>query len=138
LGILDFYSKFDDSIKESIEMSKLSAKESIVFFLRMLTEYYENYPPITALSTIQETLEHEEGISEKNKQIFENRSKLIVSYIEKGKKDGEFRPDINSEVLADIILGSAREIILKWRMSKFDFPLKERVISTTEKILEVC
>ncbi len=138
LGILDFYSKFDESIKESIEMSKLSSKESISFFLRMLTEYYENYPAITALSIIQETLEHEENIGDKSKQIYEDRIKVIMHYLEKGIKSGEIRKDIDSEILTDIILGSFREIILKWRMSKFEFSLKEKVMKTLETILSVC
>jgi AcrR family transcriptional regulator len=138
LGILDFYSKFDESLKESIEMSKLSSKESIKFFLRMLTEYYENYPAITALSIIQETFEHEENIGDKSRQIYEDRIKVIMHYIEKGIKSGEIRQDIDSEVLTDIILGSFREIILKWRIGKFEFSLKERVMKTLETILSVC
>lgn len=137
LGVLDFYSKFDESIKESIEISKLSAKDSIKFFTRMLAEYYENYPAITALTVIQETLEHEEYISEKSRQIFEDRFKLIMHYIEKGIKSGELRSDIDSEALTDIILGSVGEIIIKWRLSKFGFPLKEKIMKTLEMILSV-
>ncbi|WP_411681746.1 TetR/AcrR family transcriptional regulator [Clostridium thailandense] len=136
LGALDYYVKFDDSIKESIEISRLSSEDSIKFFLKMMTEYYENYPAITALVVIQETLEHEGNIGEKSKRIFNDRSNLIMHYIEKGKKVGELRNDIDSEVFTDIILGSIREIILKWRMSKFNFPLKERAMNTLEIILK--
>lgn len=138
LGILDYYSKFDESIKESIEMNNLSAKEGIIYFFSMMTEYYENYPTITALSNLQETLDHEVNISKRSKQIFEDRYSLIEGYIEKGKKDSEIRVDVDSELLADILLGSVREIILKWRINKFNFHLKEKVIITIKMILKAC
>ncbi|WPC44198.1 TetR/AcrR family transcriptional regulator [Clostridium sp. JS66] len=135
LGVLDYYSKFDKSIEESIELNKLRPKESITFFIKMVAEYYENYPAITAITNLQETLEHESSIAERNKEIFENRVKLIIQYIEDGKKNGEFRSDIDSETIAIIISGSFREIILKWRLNKFNFPLKERILFTLNMIL---
>lgn len=138
LGVLDHYSKFDESIKDTIELNKLSAKESINFFLEMQSQYYENYPAITAISNLYETLQHEANISEKAKEIFQTRSKIIMYYIEKGKRNGEIKFEIDSEGLADMILGTIREIILKWRMSKFNFPLKERVMLNLDMILKLC
>ncbi|QAA31041.1 TetR/AcrR family transcriptional regulator [Clostridium manihotivorum] len=137
LGILDYFSKFDDSIRQSIELSNFSAKESIRFFVKMRIEYYENYPAITAVAELHETFKHEsEEIKKRNKDIFEDRYKLIMHYIEKGKKNGEFRVEVDSEALTDMILGSSREAILKWRLNDYNFPLKDRVMNTIDMILK--
>jgi len=138
LGALDFYSMIDYSIKQVIEKSQLSAKERIKLYFEMRSEYYESYPSISALSLIQETLDHEELISERNNEIYKSRVEFIRSYIDIGKMSGELRSDIDSEILTDIILGSFREITIKWRMSKYAFSLKEKVISTLDLILQMC
>ncbi|WP_066623009.1 TetR/AcrR family transcriptional regulator [Clostridium magnum] len=138
LGVLDYYSKFDKSIKDTTELNKFSAKESIIFFFKMISEYYENYPSISAISNNYETLQHEANISEKAKEIFQSRSRLIIRYIEKAKENGELRSDIDSEGFADIILGGVRETILKWRMYNFNFSLKEKVISNIDMLLKMC
>lgn len=138
IATLEYYSKFDDCIKETIEINKFSPKESITFFFKMLAEYYENYPAITALTTLRESLQHEIDIAKINKQIFENRSKFMIHYLEKGKESREFKSDIDSELLTEILLGSFREIILKWRINNFNFPLKERIMLSVETILKLC
>jgi AcrR family transcriptional regulator len=138
LGVLDYFSKFDKSIKETTEFNCFSGKESIMFFYKMVSEYYENYPSISAICNNYETLHHESNIAEKAKEIFQTRARLIKSYVEMDKKSGQIRSDIHSEQLAYIIQGGVREIILKWRMCNFSFSLKEKIISTIEMVLKIC
>lgn len=136
LGVLDFYFMFDEEIGQSIEMKKLSSKESIAYYITRFAEYYENYPAMTAILNSYEFFRNEAGLASKVIEIYEFRTKLIVNFIEEGIKTGQFLPNIDSESLSDIILGSYRAIILKWRMRQFNFNLKERLISTIDMILK--
>jgi AcrR family transcriptional regulator len=138
LGVLDYYSKYDDVIKETIDIKNLSSKASIIFFMEMLTECYENYPAITAITSIYETLAHEPVVANKITDIYEERIKFIVKYIERGIDNKEFSSNIDSESLTNLILGVNREIILKWRLNNYNFPLKEKVMSTIDMLFKLC
>ncbi len=137
LGVLDYYFKFDEDIKQTMVLKKLSSKESIKFFVTRLAEFYENYPAMTAIFNSYECLRNEIGVAHKIIEIFESRTELIKHLVEEGIKTGEFKSDINSENLSDSILGFCREITLKWRMREYNFKLKERLLSTIDMVLKV-
>lgn len=136
LSVLDYYSMFDADIKETIEMKDFSAKDSITYFINRFAEYYEGYPALTAIVQSYEILKNEARIAHKIIDIFESRSEFILNLVEKGKNDGEFTSGIDSENLTDIILGTFSAITLKWRIRKYNFSLKERILSAHKFIME--
>lgn len=137
-GILDYYYKFDNDIKQTIEINRYSPKKGIIFMTECLGEYYENYPAITAVPFYYEALSHEKGASNKIKETYKLRNNYLSKLIEKGIEEGEFPKNTSSEDLANIILGTSRTIILIWRMEKNNFPLKEKLLSTLSIILKAC
>lgn len=137
-GILDYYYKFDNDIKQTIEINRYSPKQSIRFIAECLGEYYENYPAITVVPFYYEALSHEKGASNKIKETYKLRSNYLTHLIEKGIKEREFLKNTSSEDLANIILGTSRTIILIWRMEKGEFLLKEKLLSTLNIILKAC
>ena len=136
LGVLDYYSKFDEDIKHTIDMNRFSSKESIIYFITRLAEYYENYPAMTAILNSYETLRNEAGIARKSMEILEFRYDLMRNLIEEGIKTGEFQQGIDSEILSDIIWGSCSAITLRWRMKQHNFKLKDKLLSTLDMILK--
>lgn len=138
IGVLEFYSKFDKDIKETIEMRKYPAKEAITYFISRFAEYYENDPAMAAILNSHEILRHEEGIAHKVTEIFESRSNYITQLIDRGKSAGEIKLEVDSESLSDIILGSCTVVALKWRMRNCSFPLKERILAANEHIMKSC
>jgi len=136
LGVLDYYSRFDEDIEQTISMKNFSSKESITYYITRFAEYYENYPAMTAILNSYEILRNEVGSSCKIMEIFKFRRDLMKKIIEEGIKAGVFRLNIDSEGLSDIILGSSREIALKWRMEQYNFKLKDRVLSILDMILK--
>lgn len=106
LGGWDYYSKFDEDIKQTIDANTFSSKESITYFIARLAEYYGNYPAMTAILNSYEIFRNEVGVSCKIIQMFEFRYRLVRTLIEEGIKAGELPSNIDSENLSDIILGS--------------------------------
>ncbi len=136
LGVLDYYSKFDEDIKQTIEMKNMSAKDGITYFITRFAEYYESYPAMTAIQHSHEVLRNEPGIADKIIQIFESRTNYISYLVEKGIKNGEIKAHVDSESLSDIILGTFQAICLKWRMRSYKFSLKQRILTAHEHIME--
>ncbi len=137
LGVLEFYSKFDNDIKETVALKNLSGKESILYFIERFAEYYESYPAITAIINSQEVLKQEsEEIKNKIIEIFKSRTNFIIDQIEKGKQAGQISSVLESTLLSDIILGTMNNIILRWRLADNNFSLKESITKAQNFILK--
>ena len=136
LAILDHYSQYDADIIESIMLKKLRPIESINYLINVYAEYYQNYPQITAITQAYDVLSCDPELTSKVKEIFSNRSVFMKALIDAAQKAGEISASIESEKLSDIIWGSIMTICLKWRLSGYDFPLKEYILTTIKMILD--
>lgn len=111
--------------KESIILSS-----SIKCYVARFGGYYENYPAMTASYNSYEVFRNEENLVRKINDIFKYLFSLIMQLLEEGVKSGELSSTIDCKNLSDIILGTCREITLKWRIRNYNFKLKERLTST--------
>lgn len=130
-----YYSHFDINIMNTIEKNKFDAKKGINFFINSFSEYYENYPQITAVYCSFESLIYEPNIKKEVQIIFHRSFSFLKNIIEDGKNNGEFPGNIDSEDLADIIIGSFRNIVFKWRVEKYSFPLKAKALDMVNIVL---
>lgn len=135
LAVLDYYSRFDASIMMTIEESNMKAKAAILFFVKSITEVYENQPSIISITHSFEILNTQNPTENKAKEIFLTRMDFLNKLVSNGQADGSISLDIGSEDLADVILGYMRTLLLKWRILKYNFPLKNRIFNGVEAIL---
>jgi len=134
MAVLDYFTQFDNDLYQTTMLKKLNPLDAIRFFLSSLAEFYENYPAITVITQLMDTLRYEPELEEKVRSIVFQRSQLLEKLIDEAKKQNEIRKDIDAELLADIISGAFRETCLKWRFSR-NFSLKERFNSSLNSIL---
>jgi len=134
MAVLDYFTQFDNDLYQTTILKKLNPLDAIRFFLSSLAEFYENYPAITVITQLMDTLRYEPELEEKVRSIVFQRSQLLEKLIDEAKKQNEIRKDIDAELLADIISGAFRETCLKWRFSR-NFSLKERFNSSLNSIL---
>lgn len=137
IAVLDFYSKFDSDIAKSTQLKYLSPREAIEFWLNSYVEYYENYPAITSIDQLCDTLTYDSELSDRAKEIFDFRGNVLKELINQAKKTEGINTEANSEHLADIILGYIKFNCLKWRLSNFNFSLKNSTMSTLAMILDM-
>lgn len=136
LEILNYYSQYDRDIFESIKIKDLSPEKAIWYFAKAYVEYYENYPAITAIIQSYDELARDSQLVEKIKYIFDIRNEFLMKLIDKAIMAGDLVSDIDSKALANIIIGSFRNLCLKWRLHNFSFSLKEEMLKTLEMILK--
>lgn len=136
LAVLEHSTQYDLAVVQAIRSQKLNSREAIVHYMDSFYTYYENYPAITAIDQVYDVLRCEPEFSEKIKSILKTRWAYLKQMIEAAQADGQINSNIDSECIADIILGSSRAICLNWRMEGYSFPLKERVLYTLKVILD--
>lgn len=136
IAVIDHFSQFDNAIIETSMKRGLSPIETIRHFVCSYAEYYENYPAITALIQAYDSLMRDSELSDKVRFIINKRSNFIIETIKEGQKNGIIKADISSELLEDLITGGSREICLKWRMTKFEFSIKDRTLEMLDMSLD--
>ena len=137
LAIIGQYSVYDISLINTIRNSDINSKDSIIFFIKSIAEYYENYPDIANIINPFELLKNNEIVFQKAKEVFDVRTSFVKELIESGQRSGLFRIGYNSDDLADTIIGLTRYITLKWRIQKYNFLLSGRIMSALESLLEL-
>lgn len=133
-AVLDYFTQYDNDLYQTTLLRKLNPLDSIRFFINSLAEYYANYPAITVITQLMDTLKYEPDLAEKVRSIVNLRTQFIEKMLEEAKKSNEIGSDVDTGLVADIISGAFREVCLKWRLNR-DFSLKDRIISTINSII---
>lgn len=136
LAVLEYFGQYDDDIIEGSINRKLNPVETIRYFMEAYSEYYENYPAITAIVQLYDCLMCDFQLSDKMRAILIKRYTFILHTIKEAQKQGLIRADADSENLSDLITGGGRDICLKWRMNSHNFSLKERTVSMVDMLLD--
>ena len=71
------------------------------------------------------------------KRIFTKRVNTIQSLIEDAQRQKEIPKDVDTESLADLIIGMERVAILRWRLENYNFSLKEHTLTALKMLLDV-
>jgi len=69
--------------------------------------------------------------------MIQKRKQLISDILEDAKYTGEI-PNISTENLLSIVMGSIRMIVLEWRMSNYKFSLVKRgesILQTLDELI---
>jgi AcrR family transcriptional regulator len=135
LAVLDHFTLYDADVIQSIRAKKLSPVAAIRCYIDTFSSYYNNYPAITALTQNYDLLHYDIIFREKVRYIMYSRSGFIAEMVERAKKEGEIRENVDSQYLSIVIIGSLREWCLQWRISNYSFSINERMVATLDMLL---
>ncbi|WP_243454346.1 TetR/AcrR family transcriptional regulator [Desulfosporosinus fructosivorans] len=136
LAVLEYFSQYDQAISESLSMKEFKPIEAITYFVEAYVTYYENYPELTAITLSYEGLMHEVELCEVVKRIFDKRVNTIQSLVEDAKRQNEISKDVDTESLADLIIGLESIVVLRWRLYSCNFSLKEHTLTALKMLLD--
>jgi len=91
MAVLDYFTQFDNDLYQTTMLKKLTPLDAIRFFINSLAEFYENYPAITVITQLMDTLRYEPDLEDKVKSIVFRRSQLLEKLIDDAKKRNELK-----------------------------------------------
>lgn len=138
IAVIEYFSRFDTMIINTILKRDVSCKDKILEYTKSFVELYESYPALAAIILNYETLMHYDHTSDMVIEIIKKRSDFIVLVVKIGQSTGEIKNFYKPQELSDIIKGTIRTMILRWKMSEYNFPLKENLLATIKKVLDKC
>lgn len=136
-AVLEHFSQFDSAVMNTIQSQNMSPKQGVTFLITSYVEYYESYPAITAVLETFHTFLRNPNTEKIGREIYEQRLACIRQLLEAGQQEGEISTFFTSEEMADMIHGHFQWMIIKWRMSGYQFSLKSTVMSTLEKVFKI-
>ncbi|MBL4593479.1 MAG: TetR/AcrR family transcriptional regulator [Flavobacteriales bacterium] len=137
-SVLTFYRQ---QMKEGIEKLFTNNKkgaEKIKGLMDFQFNHFSENPAVVMVIFCETNLQYDEVLSKSVLSILTQKKTMLEQIIQLGQKDQSIRSDFNPSQLADIIMGSMRFTILRWRLSNFDFDLVkegDKLWNTINKIL---
>ncbi|WKY47873.1 TetR/AcrR family transcriptional regulator [Eubacteriaceae bacterium ES3] len=136
-AVIDQFGQFDNAIIETCQKRAFLPVESLRYFFNAYAEYYENYPQITVVIQLYDSLTNEEGLADKIREIMKRREDFIVEVIKKAQTMEVFNSDLNPDRIAELFIGGNKEVCLKWRIKNYNFSLKEQAKELLETLITV-
>lgn len=136
LAVLEHFSFYDKDMFYTAMEKNQNPMDALRFFIHSYMIYYENYPAITSVYQAYDSFKGDEVLDQKATSIFFQRIRYLTDMIQAAKINNLIREDIDSESIATIISSIIQGICLKWRLSNFNFSLREKTLEATDLVLE--
>ncbi len=136
LGILTRISNFDEQLIESIKKKK-TPKEKLNEFICFHFDFLDKNKNMTSVIFSEDIFTQSKILKEKLMKIIFDRQMLIIEIINEAKNKKKIK-DVDSSELSKIVVGFIRMIVLEWKLSGFNFLLKEKggsITKTFEKLM---
>jgi len=137
VGVLDFFSKYDSDIYQSVEINNLKPLEAILFYFETYSSYYQSYPQVTAIINSFDELRYNSELVEKVDFFADNRLNFFKEKISLAQATGEISARYDSDVLADIFIGVMHQICFNWRRHDFEFAFKARIMQSVNTLVDL-
>lgn len=137
VAVVKSFSRYDMMIINTVRKRDITYKEKIIAYIGPIVELYQNYPPLASIMLNYETLLNYRHTRQLIKGIINTRKGFVKSVIEKAQAEGEMNNNLTSQELADIINGVISDMVLRWKISGYVFNLKEDVLATIGKVLDL-
>ena len=143
-----FPSKFDilSAVVDAMELSRAQTLKAAgtagEHAEGVLTAFFENHarefirrPAMTTILFSEDLFQHDASLLIRVTRIISETQRKIQGEIDKEKKNGAFRSDIDTETASLMLLGGFRLLVSKWRLERYSFDLAARTSSFMRSVL---
>ncbi|MEJ6736733.1 MAG: TetR/AcrR family transcriptional regulator [Flavobacteriales bacterium] len=138
-SVLIFYRLQMKSGIEKVMTNNDLGGDKIQRLMEFQFNHFSKNPAVVMVIFSETSFQYDEQLSKVVLSILTQKKTLLENIIQLGQKDKSIRADFEPSQLADIIMGSMRFTILRWRLNNFDFNLTkegDKLWETTRKILK--
>jgi len=88
-------------------------------------DLFTEKPIITAVIFSEEIFQNDKFLADNVLSIMKNNLKVTANLIRAGQDSGQIREDIPTGQIANLVMGSVRLLVTRWRLSGYAFDLKK-------------
>lgn len=136
IAMLNYLAENMDERLSNLDSSS-DSEESFRAFFQEQFKFFKKNPHFVVAVFSDGLMEESQRINETILKIMAVKSKHLLPLIKEGQLKGVFTNDIISEELMQIVMGTFRLQMFKWRISNFQFDLKKTGDKTIQSILTI-
>lgn len=125
LGILAYFEDSSRELFEEIRSSGDSATEKLENIFQMHCRRFSSRPELSSVLFSEDLFQNDPRLAEKMYSIMNMTGALLNDILRRGIADGEIRSDLPAGHLSLLFMGTLRLLVLRWRLSGFDFDLEQ-------------
>ena len=126
VAILEFFGEWSRCAVADIAESPMSPEEKLRQVFRRHTKRFIESPATSGVVFAEEIFKNEPALAESTVRIMGVAQATVHGILEEGIAAGTFRADVPVEHLAAAVLGSLRLLVIRWRLSDYQFDLYEQ------------
>ncbi len=138
IAVIEYFTQYDTMICNTVQKRDISYKEKILEYIKSFVELYESYPALASVMLNYTTLIHYEHTKKMVIDIFKERNNFVQKMVREGQAAGEIRDIFTPLELTDTIMGIVTNTTFRWKVSEYQFSLKEHVLTTINKVIIPC
>lgn len=135
--VVDYYSKFDRGIRQTVKCKDISNIQKIVDYLEAYATYYDNYYAISTLMLQYEELLHNIDTREKISRCISDRLMFLEELFSAAISDKEISDRLTPQELANNTTGVMMSHILSRRIVYHKRSFKQEFMDNINKWLEI-
>lgn len=136
-GILTLFKGQIDKNFKSAD-SKISSLEQLLDIIANQIDIFIEKPIVAAVIFSEEIFQNDKLLADNVLSIMNQNLEVMINLIKNGQDTGQIRRDIPTEQLGNMVMGSIRLLVTRWRLSGYAFDLKKEgnvMISSLRTIL---
>jgi AcrR family transcriptional regulator len=126
IAMLNFLAEnMDERYSEVIEGSQTPTEKFAIMFTNQFS-FFNKYPHFVVAVFSDGLMEESEGINESIQKIMQIKMKYLEPIITEGQQSGIFTTTVSKDELVQIVMGTFRLQMFKWRLTNFKFDLESQ------------
>jgi len=139
LGILSIFKGNKEDILTVIKAAAGSPIKQLEALFKKRFAYFSENPAVASVIFSEDFFRNDKRLSKMVYDIMETNQQTIIQIVKAGQNVNEIRVDLPARQLAFIMTGALRLIVTQWRLSEFNFELKEegqKIWDTVKKMIK--
>lgn len=122
---------------DSVCVSDLPGMQQIENIFTHHFSYFTKKPAVTAVIFSESIFQNDSVLAKEVFKLLKMHEDALMCIIDKGQRNNEIRNSIPKNEIVNIIIGSIRYTVTKWRLSHFEFDLQKEGELLFESIKEL-
>jgi len=124
-SVLHYYKQLLKEGLTGIIYSQNPCIEKVKGIVKFQFNHFTQNPAVIMVIFAETSFQYNNSLSRAVSEILHQKREMLTDIVRVGQEEGGIRMDIDAGQLAELIMGSMRFIVLRWRLSKFNFNLLE-------------
>ena len=135
IHIINEFSIYDDKIMNTIREAKITGKEGVIYYVKLISQFYQNYSELTTVMFSMDVYFYDSKTKKLMEDIIEKKLNFLNEIIIEGQLSGDISNLFDSKELAKIIDGLIFSYTYDYKVNKCKSNLEENLIDVVSKLL---